>query len=793
MAEPSTPRTRTDSGPRGPGRTGPARRRETSRRWPTLASGAWKQFLLEPAAPPALATAILFVLALAAIAVWTRERYIPPAGRIMSDTALVQTEFERVDQAAIEMDREIARQRQPRVYVANQAVLTDIQSQLENLPVTVADAASLDAVTPEIRERFALTEPALSALRTIASNPNEMSKWTDAVHEFLEFLRARPILSVEDIQNQRLSRSETMELRSGAGAGDPPADESSVPRRHQDQAINAGSDRAVEEISRLARLAGFDRFSAPLDGAALGAATRPAIRPTFSYDEQATNELRDAEAAAVEVRSIKHLQGDVIVRRGDRLDEPRRALLIYSRAAAAATEPLDVAISRRLGLALSVAILAGGMVAYLFVFCRHIVDRPRRMIWLAAAILATTLLACAGAVFNAEYHVLLATSPTVFLAASLVIAFDRRVAMAIASIQAVLIAVALQQGPWLVLISITGAASAVWWLNNVRSRNVVLWAALWTGLGMGVAGLTAGLGSKPMVNGVWNDILLDALQAACGGLAVGFVVLLLPLIERAFDVVTPMRLIELRDPKQPLLREMAQRAPGSYTHSISVASIAEAAADAIGANGLHVYAGALYHDIGKMNKPEYFVENQSGGINPHEKLSPAMSLLVIVGHVKEGLELARENFLPRSIRHYIESHHGTTLVEYFFERARRQAGEADESEPFEFGYRYPGPKPQTREAAILMLADAVEGAARTLAEPTPSRIESLVHNIATKRLMDGQFDECDLTLRELHQIEKSIVKSLNSIYHARIAYPGQSDGARKRPAPVSMATRGVTA
>ncbi|MBL0921735.1 MAG: HDIG domain-containing protein [Phycisphaerales bacterium] len=452
-----------------------------------------------------------------------------------------------------------------------------------------------------------------------------------------------------------------------------------------------------------------------------------------------------------------------------------------------------VAYIARGHVALSVAILAGGMVAYLFAFCRNVVDRPRRMLWLAAAIVATTGLACVGAVFNAEYTTLLASAPTVFLAASLVIAFDRRVAMAIASIQAVLIAVALQQGPWLVIISITGAASAVWWLNNVRSRNVALWAALWTGLGMGVAGLAGGLVSKPMAPGVWNDILLDASQAAIGGLVVGFVVLLLPLIEAAFDVVTPMRLIELRDPKQPLLREMAQRAPGSYTHSISVASIAEAAADAIGANGLHVYAGALYHDIGKMNKPEYFVENQAGGINPHEKLSPAMSLLVIVGHVKEGMEMARESNLPRSIRHYIESHHGTTLVEYFFERARRQAGEADESEPFEFGYRYPGPKPQTREAAILMLADAVEGAARTLAEPTPSRIESLVHAIAAKRLTDGQFDECDLTLRELHEIEKSIVKSLNSIYHARIAYPGQSEGAKRRPAAPTMANRGVTA
>jgi len=724
---------------------------------------------------------VLFVICLAATAVWTRERFIPAAGRIMSDTALVRADFSRVDEAATEKDREVARQRQPRVYLASQPVFAEIESSLTNLPATVADAASLDAVTPEIRDRFAFTEESLTALRGIAADPEAQRLWGASVREFVEMLRARPILSPEDIQNQRLSASENMELRVWDGA---------KARQHQDRAINAGSDRAVDEVARLARLSGFGPSLSPV---ALGAVMRPTLRPTYTFNEAASNELREAAANSITARTVVYHRGDVIVRRGDRLDETRRALLMRERAAAAEAEGLHASLSRRTGVALSVAILAGGMVAYLFAFCRNVVDRPRRMLWLAAAIVATTGLACVGAVFNAEYTTLLASAPTVFLAASLVIAFDRRVAMAIASIQAVLIAVALQQGPWLVIISITGAASAVWWLNNVRSRNVALWAALWTGVGMGVAGLAGGLVSKPMAPGVWNDILLDASQAAIGGLVVGFVVLLLPLIEAAFDVVTPMRLIELRDPKQPLLREMAQRAPGSYTHSISVASIAEAAADAIGANGLHVYAGALYHDIGKMNKPEYFVENQAGGINPHEKLSPAMSLLVIVGHVKEGMEMARESNLPRSIRHYIESHHGTTLVEYFFERARRQAGEADESEPFEFGYRYPGPKPQTREAAILMLADAVEGAARTLAEPTPSRIESLVHAIAAKRLTDGQFDECDLTLRELHEIEKSIVKSLNSIYHARIAYPGQSEGAKRRPAAPTMANRGVTA
>jgi len=259
-------------------------------------------------------------------------------------------------------------------------------------------------------------------------------------------------------------------------------------------------------------------------------------------------------------------------------------------------------------------------------------------------------------------------------------------------------------------------------------------------------------------------------------------------IERAFDITTGMTLIELRDPKQPLLRELQQRAPGTYNHSLNVASIAEAAADAVGADPLRTYVGALYHDVGKMNKPEYFVENQSGGINKHDKLSPAMSLLVIVGHVKDGVELAREYALPRSLFPFIEQHHGTTLVEFFYHRARKQAeeqagGADDKDMPSEIEYRYPGPKPQSKETAILMLADAVESATRTLSEPTPSRIDALVRSLANKRLMDGQFDECDLTLRELSAIVESISKTVASIYHGRIAYPAGGKPQPKTAAP----------
>jgi putative nucleotidyltransferase with HDIG domain len=245
-------------------------------------------------------------------------------------------------------------------------------------------------------------------------------------------------------------------------------------------------------------------------------------------------------------------------------------------------------------------------------------------------------------------------------------------------------------------------------------------------------------------------------------------------VEQLFGVLTDLSLLELGDVAHPLLQELVRRAPSTYNHSVTVGSIAEAAADAIAARGLLCRVGAYFHDIGKMLKPGYYVENQGAEESRHKSLVPAMSSLVIVAHIKDGADLARQHHLPQPIIDLIEQHHGTTLVGFFFERASEQkqadpnGGEVDEST-----YRYPGPKPQTKEAGVLMLADNVESASRTLVDPTPARIENLVREITQRRLFGGQFDESGLTLRELRTIEQSMIKSLIAIYHGRIKYPDQ--------------------
>ena len=216
-------------------------------------------------------------------------------------------------------------------------------------------------------------------------------------------------------------------------------------------------------------------------------------------------------------------------------------------------------------------------------------------------------------------------------------------------------------------------------------------------------------------------------------------------------------------------------APGTFSHSLLIGSVSESAAESIGRNGLLCRVGAYYHDIGKINKPTYFVENELGQTNRHKELSPAMSQLIIVGHVKDGIEMAKEFGLPAVLRQFIETHHGTTLVEFLYNEAKKKHSEQKQTEPAESEFRYTGPKPRTKEAAIVMLADAVEGAVRSLAEVTPTKIDAVVHNIAMKRLQDGQFDECDLSLRELSRIEASISKVLAAHYHGRIAYPEPPD------------------
>ncbi|MEE8417167.1 MAG: HDIG domain-containing metalloprotein [candidate division Zixibacteria bacterium] len=268
---------------------------------------------------------------------------------------------------------------------------------------------------------------------------------------------------------------------------------------------------------------------------------------------------------------------------------------------------------------------------------------------------------------------------------------------------------------------------------------------------------------------LWRHTGLAALN---GFLSPILTIGLLPLFETTFKLTTDITLLELSDLNRPLLKRLALEAPGTYHHSIMIGTLAEEAAKAINANSLLARVGSYYHDIGKMLKPEYFVENQMGAKNKHEKLAPSMSALILESHVKEGKELAEENGLPECLVEFITGHHGKSVMTYFYEKAKQQKGD-DEVDINE--YRYPGPRPEAKEVAIVMLADSVEAASRTLEDPAPARIRNLVRKISSAKIDSGELEGCDLTLRDLHLIEESFTRVLLGIHHRRVAYPDKEE------------------
>jgi len=309
------------------------------------------------------------------------------------------------------------------------------------------------------------------------------------------------------------------------------------------------------------------------------------------------------------------------------------------------------------------------------------------------------------------------------------------------------------------------SSMAAYWLQSCRERKVFIKAGLKLGF-LNVILATAI--DVYLTDFMGLKLFWDWGFAFIGGIIAGVLTAgIAPLVEIAFGYTTDITLLELANLDRPILRKLMIEAPGTYHHSVIVGSMVEAAASEIGANSLLAKVCGYYHDIGKIRKPLYFIENQTGGKNKHDKLAPSMSSLILISHIKDGVEIAKEHKLGRIIIETIRQHHGTSLIWYFFEKAKQQKGEASVNID---NFRYPSPKPQTREAGLVMLADVIEAASRTLDNPTPSRIQGLVQNLTNQVFTDGQLEECELTLKDLNNIAKSFNTILNGIHHHRIEY-----------------------
>lgn len=489
--------------------------------------------------------------------------------------------------------------------------------------------------------------------------------------------------------------------------------------------------------------------------------------PTLKYEDKLTKlEREQAFNAVAEVFRVYH-KGELLVDQGESIKEDHISLLWLEHEVANS----QLAVSARIRRAVAVVVLVAAVFALLsYYVLRH---EPK----IAAS---TTRIAVLGALIAVTMGVsrLLALQPwdaeliPVALASMiLAIAYNPQFALVFAFTLSVLTSLALGLGLGHFIVLMGGTAACVLPLREVRTRTKPIQVGLYAAFGYFALTWAVGLFQDQAI----ELVAIDSLWRAGWGLMAGFFLGgSLPFVERSFGIVTGISLLELGDITHPLLQELVRRAPGTHNHSVTVGTIAEAAAERIGANALLVRIGAYFHDIGKMVKPHYFIENQAGSANRHANLAPAMSTLIIIGHVKDGIDLARQHHLPQPIIDLIEQHHGTTLVEYFYREATRRCdGAGDGSTVLESSFRYPGPRPQSKEAGILMISDAVESASRTLTEPTPARIDSLVNELIQKRLDDGQLDECGLTLREIAEIRECLIKSLIGIYHGRVKYPEQ--------------------
>ncbi|MDZ4677860.1 MAG: HDIG domain-containing protein [Oligoflexia bacterium] len=336
---------------------------------------------------------------------------------------------------------------------------------------------------------------------------------------------------------------------------------------------------------------------------------------------------------------------------------------------------------------------------------------------------------------------------------------------------AVVVGLLLEKNLTFMALTFTSSIIAARGVYGCKKRNDLYLAGLRTGLVNALLIFCATLMSNPAPEILKTELLWNTPAGFLSGLLASFIALtLIPLWESLFVYTTDVKLLELSNLNHPLLKEMIVKAPGTYHHSLVVGSMCETAAEAIGANPLLAKVCAYYHDIGKTNHAQYFIENQRAGENRHDHLNPTMSKTILIAHVKDGVEMGLKYKLGKPIIDVIEQHHGTTLISFFYHRAKEHE-DADMHETSEDEYRYPGPKPQFREAALCMLADSIEAAARTLDEPTPARLQGIVHTIVQKKFMDGQLDDCSMTLKDLTLIEEAFGKILLGIYHQRIDYP----------------------
>ncbi len=487
---------------------------------------------------------------------------------------------------------------------------------------------------------------------------------------------------------------------------------------------------------------------------------------TYVLDQEATEAKKAEILATVEPEKVVVQKGELVVGKGEVLTEQQSTILQqlgYTKSAS----PLAVVI----GLAILIAVLMLLMSGFMMYFTPKIYHDEKKIVLL--------MLLVAGTLFFYDLFLSLNISavtartvqvgyliPVAMGTMLITILLDVRLGIVANMILAVFVGLYTENASFAV-VALLGGLTGCLGVSTLGQRSDISRTAFAIAVVNAVS--IIGLG---MIQSQTVDVILYGVGFGLfnGLISSIFTMGILPYLETMFGITTAIRLLELANPNQPLLKRLMTEAPGTYHHCIMVGNLGEAAADAIGANGLEVRLGAYYHDIGKLKRPYFFAENQFSGANPHDNITPQLSTLIITSHVKDGLEMAREAKLPPILIDMIAQHHGDSKVSYFYFKAKELDENAKESD-----FRYENPKPQTKEAAILMMADTVEAAVRSKKDATPGQIEGFIRTLIKGKLNDGQFDECELTFRDLDQIAVAFARVTNGIYHKRVEYPPQAN------------------
>ena len=743
---------------------------------------------------------VVFVTAASAVALWGEGSLDYVVGQRIEQPIYAKVRFQIPDIKQTTNDRKAARAKTPSLYVMSDPALTfgRIRADLMRLYQVAAAADTFETYTTAMEGlKWPVDRAAYGRLRALVDMPDDAGRV-----QYQEWIDKLPL------ENQYVVRGLSNEPRDPPSATDfilletHGADrELSVTQVPHSELVHQGNEKALQGSAGIVarRIPAYELRS--VVEAMIVSVFRE--QPTIVYaQERMVAALQKAEEATPEAFTT-YEKNQPYISPGE-LREGGYALLKAHHAAYQAFLTQDTAEAadlrqerwlQRAGLVTLVIVLSGGLLAYSRLYQPTMFDVRARTIAFVAVMLGT-LAAARFLDIKLPHFPELVSVPCLIAASVLCIAHPRRFAIGAMCIMTVLVATIVQNHLAFLLMLLTGVGATVYQLDEIRTRTKLIKVGLATAGAIILASAAGGL----MEGQTLEYVFQHAVWAGSCALMSAFVVSgVMPFIERIFRIATSLTLLEWRDPTRPLLQLLAREAPGTYNHSLVLGTLAEAACERIGANGLLAQVGALYHDVGKIHRAEYFTENQEGRISRHDNLAPTMSLLIILGHVKDGLELAKQYKLPSVLHQFIAEHHGTTVVRYFHhvaaEKQPHLASGRHDREVSEADFRYPGPKPRAKEAAVLMLCDGVEGAVRALSEPTVGRIESTVHQTVMDRLNDGQFDECDITLREIHQVEDSLVKTLCGIYHGRVAYPkarkpreGERDqsGSENMPAKMSV-------